>query len=54
VVAIGLGAALTWAANHGADLGLDAYWTAAFAGVVAAVGKMLRDADVLPSDWSPV
>jgi hypothetical protein len=53
-VAIGAGAALTWAGNHGADLGLDAYWTAAFGSAIAALGKLLRDAGALPADWSPI
>jgi hypothetical protein len=53
-VAIGLGAALTWGLGHTADLGLDAYWTAAFGAIIAAFGKALRDAGWLPADWSPV
>ena len=52
--AIGVGAALTWGANHGADLGLDAYWTVAFAAAVAGLGKLLRDVGFLSKDWSPV
>lgn len=54
VVAIGLGASFTWALGHVTDLGLSAYWTAAFGATIAALGKALRDAGVLPADWSPV
>ena len=54
VVAIGLGAAFTWALGHTTDLGLSAYWTVAFGGAVAAAGKLLRDWGWLPADWSPV
>lgn len=54
VAAIGLGASFTWALGHVTDLGLSAYWTAAFGATIAALGKALRDAGVLPADWSPV
>jgi len=54
IVAVGLAAAFNYALGHVSDLQLSAELTVVLGGAIAALGKLLRDANVLPSDWSPV